>query len=57
MRVRAAKERRVQELRQSDVVDKPAAPAQQRLILDAREALAQERGRAQSAVLNGWGVA
>ncbi len=44
MRMRAAEERRVQELGQPDVVDEPAASAQQRLILDALDALTQERG-------------
>jgi hypothetical protein len=42
--VRAAEECRVQKARHADIVDEPAPPAQQRLILDALDALTQERG-------------
>jgi hypothetical protein len=48
VRVRAAKERRVQKTRKPDVVDESPLPAQQRPILDALDAATQKRGRTQS---------
>ena len=42
MRMRAAHERDMQQARQRDVVDEAALAHQQRRILDARDALADE---------------
>jgi hypothetical protein len=45
MRERAAEECRVQEARQADVIDKPAAPTQQRCVLHAQHAFADQIGQ------------
>src|SRR5262245_49790821 len=48
VRVRAAHERHVQQAGQGDVVDEPAAPAQQRLVLEAFDAGADQGGQGRS---------